>query len=295
MSRINITSELLSYNIEVMNAFTISMSVPALYVQTISTLPYYLAQAVVFSMWSLGSMIPAIGIATACFEMLYVTNFSSLFAWCPEKVGRLTFIVITIFCLVPNLLITIDSTWKGGHAAAATAFFIGQAYQNNGLSGLGLLTAVLVLICVAMLAISYLIIPCYLKVFRTASDENRLPANIRFSLKRVLFVVFYFSGALVFIIIVYIRSENERVPKQGYVITFSVNFTLLMLLMLDKDASTFTKRHFFTHLTSVETIPVPNQQVRTNVFVVNCSQTDRQVTIVERLNHDEGVPYNAEN
>ena len=190
MSRINITSELLSYNIEVMNAFTISMSVPALYVQTISTLPYYLAQAVVFSMWSLGSMIPAIGIATACFEMLYVTNFSSLFAWCPEKVGRLTFIVITIFCLVPNLLITIDSTWKGGHAAAATAFFIGQAYQNNGLSGLGLLTAVLVLICVAMLAISYLILPCYLKVFRTPSDENRLPANIRFSLKRVLFVFF---------------------------------------------------------------------------------------------------------
>ena len=287
MSRINITSELLSYNIEVMNAFTISMSVPALYVQTISTLPYYLAQAVVFSMWSLGSMIPAIGIATACFEMLYVTNFSSLFAWCPEKVGRLTFIVITIFCLVPNLLITIDSTWKGGHAAAATAFFIGQAYQNNGLSGLGLLTAVLVLICVAMLAISYVFIPYYLKVFRTASDENRLPANIRFSLKRVVFLVLYFSGALVFIIIVYIKSENERVSIQGYVITFSVNFILLMLLMLDKDASTFTKRHFFPQLNSVET--QANQQARTKVFVVNCSQPDLQDTVLERLAHEEEV------
>ena len=284
MSRINITSELLSYNIEVMNAFTISMSVPALYVQTISTLPYYLAQAVVFSMWSLGSMIPAIGIATACFEMLYVTNFSSLFAWCPEKVGRLTFIVITIFCLVPNLLITIDSTWKGGHAAAATAFFIGQAYQNNGLSGLGLLTAVLVLICVAMLAISYLILPCYLKVFRTPSDENRLPANVRFSLKRVLFVFFYFSCMSVFIIIVYIRSDNERLPKQGYVITFAVNFILFMLLMLDKDASTFTKRNFFIQLNSVQAIPQANQQARTKVFVVICSQPDLQFTLVEGLN-----------
>ena len=211
-----------------MNAFTLSISVSVLYVHTLSTFPYDLAQAVVFSIWSLGSMIPALGIATACFEMLYVTNFSSLFASSPEKVGRLTFTVITICCLVPNLLLTIDSTLKGGHAAPATALFIGQAYQNNGLSGLGLLPAVLVLICVALLAISYVFILCYLKVFRTASDENMLPANIRFSIKRVSFVAFYFICALFFIIIVYSRSDNERLPKQGYVITFAVKFILLI-------------------------------------------------------------------
>ena len=96
-----------------MNAFTLSISVSVLYVHTLSTFPYDLAQAVVFSIWSLGSMISALGIATACFEMLYVTNFSSLFASSPEKVGRLTFTVITICCLVPNLLITIDSMCVG--------------------------------------------------------------------------------------------------------------------------------------------------------------------------------------
>ena len=138
-----------------------------------------------------------------------------------------------------------------------------------------------------MLAISYVFIPYYLKVFRTASDENRLPANIRFSLKRVVFLVLYFSGALVFIIIVYIKSENERVSIQGYVITFAVNFILLMLLMLDKDASTFTKRHFFPQLNSVET--QANQQARTKVFVVNCSQPDLQDTVLERLAHEEEV------
>ena len=270
-----------------MNAFTLSISVSVLYVHTLSTFPYDLAQAVVFSIWSLGSMIPALGIATACFEMLYVTNFSSLFASSPEKVGRLTFTVITICCLVPNLLLTIDSTLKGGHAAPATALFIGQAYQNNGLSGLGLLPAVLVLICVALLAISYVFILCYLKVFRTASDENMLPANIRFSIKRVSFVAFYFICALFFIIIVYSRSDNERLPKQGYVITFAVNFILLMLLKLDKDASTFTKRHFFTQLNSVET--QATWQTMTNVYVLNCSQPDLQVTILERAIHEEGV------
>ena len=270
-----------------MNAFTLSISVSVLYVHTLSTFPYDLAQAVVFSIWSLGSMIPALGIATACFEMLYVTNFSSLFASSPEKVGRLTFTVITICCLVPNLLLTIDSTLKGGHAAPATALFIGQAYQNNELSGLGLLPAVLVLICVALLAISYVFIPCYLKVFRTASDENMLPANIRFSIKRVSFVAFYFICALFFIIIVYSRSDNERLPKQGYVITFAVNFILLMLLMLDKDASTFTKRHFFTQLNSVET--QATWQTMTKVYVLNCSQPDLQVTILERAIHEEGV------
>ena len=270
-----------------MNAFTLSISVSVLYVHTLSTFPYDLAQAVVFSIWSLGSMISALGIATACFEMLYVTNFSSLFASSPEKDGRLTFTVITICCLVPNLLLTIDSTLKGGHAAPATALFIGQAYQNNGLSGLGLLPAVLVLICVALLAISYVFILCYLKVFRTASDENMLPANIRFSIKRVSFVAFYFICALFFIIIVYSRSDNERLPKQGYVITFAVNFILLMLLMLDKDASTFTKRHFFTQLNSVET--QATWQTMTNVYVLNCSQPDLQVTILERAIHEEGV------
>ena len=86
----------------------------------ISTLTYYLAQTVVLSIWSLGSMITAIGIATACFEMLYVTKFSSLFAWCPEKVGRLTFTVITMCCLVPNLLITIDNTWKGERTCSSS-------------------------------------------------------------------------------------------------------------------------------------------------------------------------------
>ena len=276
-----------------MNAFTLSISVSVLYVHTLSTFPYDLAQAVVFSIWSLGSMISALGIATACFEMLYVTNFSSLFASSPEKVGRLTFTVITICCLVPNLLLTIDSTLKGGHAAPATALFIGQAYQNNGLSGLGLLPAVLVLICVALLAISYVFILCYLKVFRTASDENMLPANIRFSIKRVSFVAFYFICALFFIIIVYSRSDNERLPKQGYVITFAVNCILLMLLMLDKDASTFTKRHFFTQLNSVET--QATWQTMTNVYVLNCSQPDLQVTILERAIHEEVVTNSDRN
>ena len=276
-----------------MNAFTLSISVSVLYVHTLSTFPYDLAQAVVFSIWSLGSMIPALGISAACFEMLYVTNFSSLFASSPEKVGRLTFTVITICCLVPNLLLTIDSTLKGGHAAPATALFIGQAYQNNGLSGLGFLPAVLVLICVALLAISYVFILCYLKVFRTASDENMLPANIRFSIKRVSFVAFYFICALFFIIIVYSRSDNERLPKQGYVITFAVNCILLMLLMLDKDASTFTKRHFFTQLNSVET--QATWQTMTNVYVLNCSQPDLQVTILERAIHEEVVTNSDRN
>ena len=85
-------------------------------------------------------------------------------------------------------------------------------------------------------------------------------------------------------IIVYIRSDNERLPKQGYVITFAVNFILFMLLMLDKDASTFTKRNFFIQLNSVKAIPQANQQARTKVFVVNCSQPDLQFTIVEGLN-----------
>ena len=57
--------------------------------------------------------------------------------------------------------------------------------------------------------------------------------------------------------------------------------------MLDKDASTFTKRHFFTQLNSVET--QATWQTMTKVYVLNCSQPDLQVTILERAIHEEGV------
>ena len=67
LAKINITSVLLSYNIEVINALTSSIAIPILIVYGIHPLPYHLAQTISFIIWSLAAIIPAIGIAMACF------------------------------------------------------------------------------------------------------------------------------------------------------------------------------------------------------------------------------------
>ena len=135
LAQINITSVLLSYNIEVINALTCSISIPILFVYVIHPLYYYLAHTFVFIVWSLATLIPAVAIAISCFQILYVTNFSSSFTLSPEKIGWLTFTVLVLGCLPPHLVIIEESSWRGEHATQGTAFLTGQPYQDSRVEG----------------------------------------------------------------------------------------------------------------------------------------------------------------
>jgi hypothetical protein len=123
ITRSSITSILLSYATEVINALTTLIAIPVLFSYGVKALPYGIAQPLALILWTLGAMIPAIGIAIACFEVLYVTNFSTSFDWNPERVGKLSLILISLVCFSPFLLIFIESIGKGGHAVPASAIY----------------------------------------------------------------------------------------------------------------------------------------------------------------------------
>ena len=223
-----------------MNVLTSVMAIPAIYVYVIHSINYFEAQFCVFLMWSLGSLIAAVGVAISCFQIGYVTNFSSSFSWIPERVGMLTLTVLAICCVLPHLVIILHSSLKEEHATQATAFFSGQSYRSS--SGIPLITmpaVVLALICIVMLAVSYVIIPSYLKCFRTVSNHNEdlTLGNARFNVKRLLFVIFSCGIALVVLITLKIKSDDDKVPVQGHVFTFVMNF-ILFLLVVDHDELT---------------------------------------------------------
>ena len=284
LAKINITSVLLSYNIEVINALTSSIAIPILIVYGIHPLPYHLAQTISFIIWSLAAIIPAIGIAMACFQILYVTKFSTSFAWSPEKVGKLSFIFITMCCVVPNLLIIIDSSWKGDQAAQPTAFFSGQAYLKSGLTPLLFLAIILDFVCAIVLAVSYVIIPYYMKHFTTSSYQSRdLPAgHTKFNLKRLLFAIFSLGIAFYVLIAHKIRSDDYRVSVQAYVLTFILTF-ILLLLLLDKDIFTFIKRHFWKQPLSGSSRPHPRWQTQTRVFVISNNHQVVPATLLDKF------------
>ena len=135
LEMVNITSVLLAYIIEAINAITIAMSLPVLYTLTIGPLPFLLAHMVIFTMYSLAAPIPAVGIAFASYQLLYVVKFSAFFAGNPEQLGRLTVIVASVPCWLANFLIILESSWNAEPITVLAAFLCGQLYTNKGRYG----------------------------------------------------------------------------------------------------------------------------------------------------------------
>jgi hypothetical protein len=172
LGSINITSVLMTYNIEIINAINITFCIPTLFVYAISTMPYILAQAIAFIYFYLVSIPPALGIAISCFQILYVTNFSALFTWSPEKIGKLTFLIITVFCVIPYIIIIFVSVRNGEHAAQIVAFFTGKHYKSIGLYKGVLPIVCLVVICIVMLSLSFILIWNHNRSRNSSSQDN---------------------------------------------------------------------------------------------------------------------------
>jgi hypothetical protein len=269
LARISINSVLISFIIEVINVLVTSLAGPVLYIYGIGTLPYGIAQLIVFIIWTLTIIIPVTGIAIACFELHYVTNFSTSFAFSPERVGKLTITAITIVCCVPSLLLITESTLRGGISSQAAAFLVGEQYQNNDPSAIMLIYATITFVCIIlmiiMLSISFICIPFYLRKLRSTPSENGNlpPSDLRFSVKRLFLIGFAFGANVSLIITVKNKSQDiKKVPVQAFVGTFTLNFVLLLLEMLDKEAVAFTRRHLF----NFQSMLFPIWQILRKVF-----------------------------
>jgi hypothetical protein len=214
---------LLSFDIEVINGLAMIDTVPVFYALCINPLPYGMAHAIYIVVWTLGSMIPMIGIAIAIFELLYVTKFSTSFAWSPEKVGKLTFILIALISFIPFFLVVIVSTWQGGHAGQATAFLTGEPYQNSDPSSIMKFSAIFVLTCitimVVMLSISFVFIPCYLRKYGHMSTESRnlsqSSSSFTCGARKLFLVCFAFGASICIIAVLQNKSQDVRVPAQA--------------------------------------------------------------------------------
>jgi hypothetical protein len=166
-------------------------------------------------------MIPMIGIAI--FELLYVTNFSTSSAWSPEKVAKLTFILIALISFIPFFLIVIVSTWQGGHAGQATAFLTGEPYQSSDPSSIMKFSAIFVLTCitimVVMLSISFVFIPCYLRKFGHMASENgnlsQSSCKLTCSARKLFLACLAFGASICMIVVLQNKSQDVRVPAQA--------------------------------------------------------------------------------
>ena len=242
LGSINITSVLMTYNIEIINAINITFCIPTLFVYAISTMPYILAQAIAFIYFYLVSIPPALGIAISCFQILYVTNFSALFTWSPEKIGKLTFLIITVFCVIPYIIIIFVSVRNGEHAAQIVAFFTGKHYKSIGLYKGVLPIVCLVVICIVMLSLSFILIWNHNRSRNSSSQDNICSyAKSLFSVKRLLFLMFAFGFAIAVLMIIKRKEDKIKVPSQVHTMTFILNFTLLLFIK-EKDVLSYTKR-----------------------------------------------------
>jgi hypothetical protein len=127
--------------------------------------------------------------------------------------------------------------------------------------------AILVLICIIMLAVSCLFIPCYLRKTRFTSHEqgDHPPNNPKCNVNKLLFTAFAIGVTIAFIIFIKTTLEDVRVPVRGYVVTFTLNIILLLLILLDNEALTFSKRHLSQAAITLQ----PKWQALTRVFTRN--------------------------
>ena len=162
--------------------------------------------------------------------------------------------------------------------------------QDSGPSPIVLPSLALVLVSVIMLAISYFIIPLYLKAFKPASNVNPDLANARtsFNIKKLMFAIFSIGIGIVVLITFKLRIDNGSAPVQIHIMIFILN-VILLLLVLDHDALTFTKRYLYQLVTNVSAIHPPRwlaAHVRrgglslgpTRVFVISLNQPVEPVT-----------------
>ena len=108
--------------------------------------------------------------------------------------------------------------------------------QGSGPSLIVLPCLVLVLVCVIMLAVSYFIIPYYLKTVNPVTNLNPDLRNARkgFNVKKLVFAIFSIGAGIV-LITFQMSNGNGSAPVQSNIMLFILN-VILLLLVLDHDA-----------------------------------------------------------
>ena len=129
--------------------------------------------------------------------------------------------------------------------------------QGSGPSLIVLPCLVLVLVCVIMLSVSYFSIPYYLKTVNPVTNLNPDLRNARkgFNVKKLVFAIFSIGAGIV-LITLQMSNGNGSAPVQSNIMLFILN-VILLLLVLDHDALTFTKRYLYQLMTNVSAIRPP--------------------------------------
>jgi hypothetical protein len=143
-----------------------------------------------------------------------------------------------------------------------------------------------IIIMVILLSVSFIFIPYYLRMLRSNSTENgtNVPqSNQHCSVNRSFFAAFAFGITISMIVILKNNSsDNSRVPVQAFVVTFTLNFILFLLIIMDKEANAFTKR-------SVKAIIQQRWQTLQRLFTRNVINPVDNCTTAESCVHDQSV------
>jgi hypothetical protein len=149
--------------------------------------------------------------------------------------------------------------------------------------------AALGILNICMLAISDLIIHCYRKrttgfLYQSGCISIK---NNRFFFKRVLFVIT--ASSFVFILLIYLKVRGDhRAPAEAHVATLVFNLIILMLL-LDKDVFTFTKRRFYQLLLMRNCLRVRSTPIlspSTHIFVINIASHSPEMVAPQTMNQE---------
>jgi hypothetical protein len=238
----NIVQILLSYFNEVVHAEVAVVSLTYSYIIIAGPLPPLVDRISNLCIWSLATLMTAVGVAKLCISLLYVAKFDTVFSGNPVNLGRIAFMTAVLSTFVPNVVVA-------GLGRQSRLFGVALHKSGRTESKFDFLAWHLVawtLGCMLLFLLTYVGVPLFFKI-----RGNYVTYHISYfpeiNFRRLVLGLFCFAVYCILTLLANDANAGGHITFYNFIFLATLN-TLLLFQLTDKDACLYVRRKLHNFL-----------------------------------------------
>jgi len=236
MMKRSVITVIFSFNIELINLLVSEASLLIIFVESLSRLSFALAQIAHSLTLAQGCIISELFFAVSVTKILLVTNFSWIFPYDPNQLGKVIICLAMAVAILPSSALCFYDIVQGKVMTNMVAYMAKIPYCKQETAILQVYLIFWILLAFSSLVFTLLYVPHYLQTHANSlaiqTGESNEPKK-EVSLKRI---ILGFIGILFHVIIVVISNYTglfQGLPINAFSITTTLNLMLVFFVLDD--------------------------------------------------------------
>jgi hypothetical protein len=233
LARRNVLTVLFSFNIELINLLISHISFLGMFFISVSDFNFVIAQIMITLTNAEGCIVCELFFSMSVAKIILVTNFSWIFPYDPNQLGKIIICVAAVVGFLPCLAVCVHETIQGNTMTNMVAYLANMPYCHQKMPFLQAYLIFWALLACCTLVLTLLYIPHHLKKYVNSQAIQTGECNDpkkEINLKKILVGLFGILFHLVITVIVNHRGLYHGMPVNALSSTASLNLMLVFFI-----------------------------------------------------------------